>query len=75
MSDAEFANLYIEKIVNEVVELTKLRLMAETRISYLEKQVIDLQAQLDAVYNSKEQMEIEKPNVDEPVMKKSRVKV
>jgi len=46
--DADFANMYIEKVLNELIELTKIRLMNETRIAYLEKLNNDLLAQLQA---------------------------
>ncbi len=49
MSDTEFANMYIEKVINEVVELTKIRLMSETRIAYLEKVNAELQATVDVL--------------------------
>lgn len=46
MNEAEFANMYIERIVNELTELTKIRLMNETRILYLEKEIAELKEQL-----------------------------
>jgi hypothetical protein len=35
--DTEFVNLYIERIVKEVEELTKARLLNEAKTSYMEK--------------------------------------
>ena len=40
-----FANMYIEKVLGELIELTKIRLMNETRIAYLEKVNADLLVQ------------------------------
>jgi len=53
MSDANFANMYIEKVVNEVLELTKVRMMNETRIAYLELEIAELQTQLEALKTKK----------------------
>ena len=37
MNESDFANLYIERILNEVSELTKIRMLNEAKISYIEK--------------------------------------
>jgi hypothetical protein len=52
--DTEFVNLYITRIVKEVEELTKSRLLNEARYAYLEKvneellkKIESLESQLD----------------------------
>lgn len=54
MDQQEFVNLYIERIVKEVEELTKARLLNEAKTAYLEKvntllleKVEQLEAQLE----------------------------
>ena len=37
MNESDFANLYIERILTEVSELTKIRMLNEAKISYIEK--------------------------------------
>jgi len=49
MNESDFANLYIERILNEVGELTKIKLMNETRIIYLEKQLIELAGKVETL--------------------------
>jgi len=52
--DTEFVNMYIERIVKEVEELTKARLLNEAKTIYMESanqkliaKIDELQAQLD----------------------------
>jgi hypothetical protein len=59
MSEADFANQYIERVLNEVVELTKIRLMSETRIAYLEKQVAALVAKLEEANENPRERELD----------------
>lgn len=54
----EFYNLYLEKVLNEVIELTKLKLMLNTQVSFYEKQMAAqkeeierLQKELDKALN------------------------
>lgn len=54
----EFYNLYLEKVLNEVIELTKLKLMLNTQVSFYEKQMTaqkeeieKLQKELDKALN------------------------
>lgn len=61
MSEAEFANMYIERILNEVTELTKMQLINETKITYLEtvngilaKQIQTLESQIMAHEQAKD---------------------
>lgn len=35
----EFYNLYVEKCLNEALELTKLKLMLNTQVTYYERQI------------------------------------
>jgi len=68
----EFYNLYLEKCLNEVMELTKLKLMLNTQVSFYEKQIAAqkeeierLQKELDKVLNkasSKKKSEAETEN-------------
>ena len=58
MNQAELFNLYVEKLVNSVSELTKTNLLQSAQISYYEKlnstlnnKVDELQAKLDEVLN------------------------
>jgi hypothetical protein len=37
-TEVDFANLYIERILNEISELTKLKLLNETKITFIERQ-------------------------------------
>jgi hypothetical protein len=52
--DIEFVNSYIERMVQEIVELTKTRLLNEARLSYIESvnkklllKIEDLESQID----------------------------
>lgn len=52
--DVEFVNAYIERLVQEVVELTKTRLLNEARLKYMEsvntkllQQIQDLEKQIE----------------------------
>jgi len=54
--DAEFINVYIEKLVNELVELTKTRLLLETQLVIASKTVTSLTSEnekLQAAINKK----------------------
>jgi len=54
MNESDFANLYIERILNEVGELTKIKLMNETRIIFLEKQLVELAAKVETLTAAQE---------------------
>ena len=41
--DTEFYNLYVEKILNEVGELNKTKLLQVTTIAYLERRITQLE--------------------------------
>ena len=43
MNDADFVNAYIDRLLNEITELTKFKLLLETRIHILEKTNASLQ--------------------------------
>jgi len=45
--DNEFVNAYIERVTNEVVELTKTKLLLETQLQMAQKVNIDLQKKLE----------------------------
>lgn len=50
----EFINMYIDKIVNEISELTKVKLLLQTQLAYAEKQTqeaVDLQNKLQQSNN------------------------
>lgn len=49
MDEAAFANQYIERILNEIFELTKLKLINETRILFLEKVNVEQSKQLESL--------------------------
>lgn len=54
--DAEFINVYIEKLVNELVELTKTRLLLETQLVIASRTVTNLTSEnekLQAAINKK----------------------
>jgi hypothetical protein len=54
--DAEFINVYIEKLVNELVELTKTRLLLETQLVIASRTVTSLTSEnekLQASLNKK----------------------
>ncbi len=63
MNDSDFANLYIERVLNEVNELTKLKLMNETRILFLEKTIAELNAKIEA--NEKTRMKTNKKRLSD----------
>ena len=46
--DVEFVNAYVEQLVNEVTELTKLRMLKETQLKLAEKKIAALSAELEA---------------------------
>jgi hypothetical protein len=52
--EVEFVNAYIERMIQEIVELTKSRLLNEARVSYIESvnkklilKIEDLESQID----------------------------
>jgi hypothetical protein len=54
--DAEFINVYIEKLVNELTELTKTRLLLETQLVIASRTVTSLTSEnekLQAAINKK----------------------
>jgi hypothetical protein len=54
--DAEFINVYIEKLVNELTELTKTRLLLETQLVIASRTVTNLTSEnekLQAAINKK----------------------
>ena len=68
----EFYNLYVDKCLNEALELTKLKIMLNTQVSFYEKQIAAqkeeierLQKDLDKALNkasSKKKSETETEN-------------
>lgn len=70
MNESDFANLYLERIMNEVTELTKIRMMNETRISFLEKINAEQAKQLESLMQS-----IEKSTVRKEKLNKSHKEV
>ena len=50
--DNEFVNAYIEKVTNEVTELTKTRLLLETQLQMANKVVDQLKAENDRLQAS-----------------------
>jgi hypothetical protein len=53
MSDVIFANLYIERLLFEIAEQTKARMLNETRLTYLEKINADLSDRINKLEESK----------------------
>lgn len=47
MNETDFFNMYVERIINEVLELTKLKMINETRILFLEKSMLDLTKKIE----------------------------
>jgi hypothetical protein len=43
----EFYNLYVEKCLNEALELTKLKLMLNTQVTFYEKQIAAQKEEID----------------------------
>lgn len=62
----EIVNIYIEKLINEVVEGTKSRILLETQLKYTEKLNADLLLQLNQlqVQQEKQNKKINKKEVD-----------
>ena len=62
----EIVNIYIEKLLNEVVEGTKSRILLETQLKYTEKLNAELQLQLNQlqVQQEKQNKKINKKEVD-----------
>lgn len=62
----EIVNIYIEKLLNEVVEGTKSRILLETQLKYTEKLNADLQLQLNQfqIQQEKQNKKINKKEVD-----------
>mgnify|MGYP006268970501 CR=1 FL=1 len=62
--DAELVNMYMQRLLKEVDDLTKNRLLLETRISYTEslnielsKKVEELEAQLEKLGKRKKEVD------------------
>lgn len=45
--DSEFVNAYIERVTNEVAELTKTRLLLETQLQMVQKVNTELQKKIE----------------------------
>ena len=60
VDSAQFANMYIERVLNEVGELNKVKLMNETRILFLEKVNAEQARQLESLMQTIENMRAEK---------------
>ena len=62
----EIVNIYIEKLINEVTEGVKSRILLETQLKYTEKINADLQLQLKElqIQQEKQQKRINKKEVD-----------
>ena len=62
----EIVNIYIEKLINEVTEGVKSRILLETQLKYTEKINADLQLQLKElqIQHEKQQKRINKKEVD-----------
>ena len=51
--DNEFVNAYIERVINEVAELTKTRLLLETQLQMAQKVNTDLQKKIERLEKPK----------------------
>jgi predicted house-cleaning noncanonical NTP pyrophosphatase (MazG superfamily) len=50
--DVEFVNAYIEKLLNEVMELTKTKMLLETQLVIASKTVTSLKSENEKLQNS-----------------------
>jgi hypothetical protein len=57
MTETDFFNLYVERILQEVAELTKLKLLNETRILFLENNKKELLAQYQTLLEKQEKIQ------------------
>lgn len=70
----EIVNIYIEKLINEIQELIKTKILIDTQLKYselvnqeLSKQITDLQAQVDSLTIQLEKKKINKKEVNTSV--------
>jgi hypothetical protein len=49
MSQAEIFNLYVEKMVQEVTELTKTRILQSAQLTYYERQISNLNNEVETL--------------------------
>lgn len=67
----EIVNIYIDKLINEIQELIKTKILIDTQLKYselvnqeLSKQITDLQAQVDSLTTQLEKKKINKKEVN-----------
>lgn len=54
MNNAEFFNLYVEKLTNMVAELTKTNILQSAQLTYYERQIASLNTKVDELQKSLE---------------------
>lgn len=52
MNQAEIYNLYVEKLVNAVTELTKSNLLQSAQLTYCERQIASLNTKIEELQKS-----------------------
>lgn len=60
---SEFVNLYIEKLITEITDLTKVNVLLKTHLAYSEQQVATLNKKLEEA----ERLSAKKAKKSEPV--------
>jgi septal ring factor EnvC (AmiA/AmiB activator) len=75
MTDTNFVNLYIERLVAEVCELTKIKLMNETQILFIEKQSIELSNQVNTLAAQIHSLNAEVETLKQQLEQANRVEV
>lgn len=62
--NAELVNTYIEKLLNEVIEGVKTRILLETQLKYTENLNIELQRQIEEIKNEFEGYKTKQENIN-----------
>lgn len=52
MNNAEFFNLYVEKLTNMVAELTKTNILQSAQLTFYERQIASLNTKVDELQKS-----------------------
>jgi len=50
--DVEFVNVYIEKLINEITELTKTKILLDSQLAIASKTVASLKAENEKLQNT-----------------------
>lgn len=65
MSETLFINVYIEKLLKEIEELTKNKILLQTQLSVTEKLNVELKQQLEKFQKSEERANKKKKSTDQ----------